>query len=492
MHLGIRYAITLFIIIVVGLIPWVDGLLFKSNYYHFVKLVNQDGRVKIDVKNYKRGWFRSQATVNITLINTDLTDINLINPSPEHAIEPTSFVIDETIYHGPIIYNKFKNAIEFGYASMQNNLHISHEFESNLLDTPKDTGVLRVYMLASFDGQWRGHLEIPRMQIPIQVLGKIIWYGLNGDFRINIEDDLIRRLKVNMHVGSIVLEGDDSNVFLSRVTIDPIEYTYDAVRQRIGLWTGNTTISTDSIRIERANNLNIVAKDVVINSAFSTATNKFYNTNFTIIMKKLITPSQIIPEFSDFRITLSASNFSAKNLNDYMSFFKYKSAEEIRNIDLKTIEGLLVHTIIPTSVFNIDASSGTTLGDFTSHSKTTWKRDAPMPNTLNDVIQNSSTVIDVTASKTIVEKIIEIYGSLTKTTTTKTTNNNPSDASLDTEHPQLLIEDMLLGGYIHKENEGYSTTFTIQNGIWKINGILLNDDSSKTPTQTQSTPSLLH
>jgi hypothetical protein len=105
----------------------------------------------------------------------------------------------------------------------------------------------------------------------------------------------------------------------------------------------------------------------------------------------------------------SADNFSAQNLMAYLAFFKNKTPEAIKKVDVKTVEGLLVHTILPRSILYTDATLDTSIGDLVLHAKSNWQNNAPAPDTFTDVVNNSSTEIHLVASSSMVDKLLSVY-----------------------------------------------------------------------------------
>lgn len=486
MKKGMSHALVIFLIVVfIALIPTLFGVLFKYNYLNLIAAINQDQRVNIEVLEYHQGWLTSTAKVKITLHHNDF-------PSEQPGDAATglngalTFVLDEHIIHGPIIYDKVLHQTKFGYAMIESELHLAQPLEAALLGKGKDDGILQFSLLANFDGDWHGQLQFPIMTFYIQNIGRLIWYGLNGDFKIIVKINQVKHVVVAMQIGSIIMLGDAQNSIVNQLNINPLTYDYDTAHESSGLWSGNTTIYTPGIYLKRPDGSMLTLKEVNINSSFGMTSKTFYNTNVALNIEHLDMPGAVIAQLSQVHVMLSANDFSSQYVNEYLQFFKSMTKEEIMNLNASTLQKLLIHTVIPSSYFYVDASANTSLGVFSAHAKISWKPKAPLPNSFADVIANSETTIDVTASTPMVEKIIEISGSMMKDYASKkaeqtkvqgqvstppaTTQTDSTSTSLTSETPKQLISDMLLGGYLSKEQEGYSTTLTIENGVWKIRG----------------------
>jgi hypothetical protein len=486
MRKSIIHAFVIILFIIAILTPWVDGVLFKRNYFRLVNAINNGNQLNIEVLEYKQGWIRSYAKVRVTLLESQLKQIQTINAKNLPFTVPMSVTLDEKIDHGPVIYNHLNHQIEFGYANIQTYLYLTDSIDKSLLgNNGKDNGLLKVTMLSKFDGDWNGELFIPKLSLSIPSSIRVVWNGLNGDFHLAMGRYSIKHLVINSQIGSILFESHNNSDRIAKMNIAPMQYRYDGAHEKIGLWSGNTNMYLPGATVIMKDGSIYDAKGIDVASAFSATSTTFYNTNFTVSINNLITPSHLIPYFSKLRISLSANEFSAKDIYEYIKFIKSKTLDDMKDIGLRSIEAILVRTIIPSSYFNIDAESDTSLGLFSSHSNTSWNNDPSLPNTFYDVIANSITVIKIKASAPIAIKIIEMYGKIMKMVTLKNnsqekpdlqnssqdeiTNQIPSNAT-----PQELINELVLGGYMNKEDYGYSATLTVDNGVWKINGLVIS------------------
>lgn len=398
-----RTYIILFLLIILILTPWVAGIIFKKNFLHVVEAVNQDNRIKIEILEYHQGWLSSKAKVRITFVNKELNQLQL------NVAVPLSFILEDNIQHGPIIYDKHLQKIQFGYAQLHNELLTDHT----------RTGLIQVDILSEFNGNWSGQFKIDAASFSLPPFSKIVTEPLTGHFAFTLDNKNITRINTDLQTGSILLEGDESNTAIKKMAVEPIKAQYDAVHETNGLWSGSSSIYTPGVTIMQMDGANFIIEKFAITNTFSVGENTFYNTNLAIFMKSVVSPSYTIPAFSKLQIILSAKNFSTKALNEYITFIKSTTPEELKNIDIKKLETLLAHTITPTTTLEGSISSDTSLGSFTYRSKTKWPASTPLPDTFNDMITHSFTKIRLKLSNLLVVKLLNIYGDQITATTDK-------------------------------------------------------------------------
>jgi len=94
----------LVLLLIVGVIatPFIYGIIVKNKYYEVVSIIKKDYDVDIKVINYKKGWFNSEATLEIS-------DANRSN-------KPV--LLQQTLDHGPIVYDDNTNSYKLAAAAI--------------------------------------------------------------------------------------------------------------------------------------------------------------------------------------------------------------------------------------------------------------------------------------------------------------------------------------------------------------------------------------
>lgn len=430
--------VAIFILFLFGLIPWLDGIQFKRDFLELINIVSQDNRIKIDLLEYKRGWLHSHAKLRVTFVNTGLTNLPQIN-----LTAPISFIVEENISHGPIVYDHFQKELVFGYASIQSILQLSDQASTSLPENIKSETIMQIQTISKMNGHWVGQVHIPALSFSMPI-GKINLLGFDWDYRITVRDDRIKHLIVDLKTGTLSLKVDPKYRYISQINIQPIKYHSDSLHDVQGLWSGNSTLFTPGISIERPDGKSFSTDKIVINNKFGVSGVTFYETNLSINISNLKTPSQIIASIPTLQIWLSANSFSAQGIYDYMTFFNDKTPEAIKNVDLKTIEKLMANTVTSASILNTDISIATILGDATLKSKTTLQPNASMPTNVSDILDNSFTTATVTSSSPLAIKIIKMYDELFLNTASVGEINNASEENKTEENSDNVFDNQIV------------------------------------------------
>lgn len=390
------YTLIFILIIILGMIPLVDGILFKKNFMHMIDVINQDDRIKINIVEYNQGWLTSHTKIRITIIDKNLRYLQQLNVP---GLNPSlmNFILEGNIQHGPIIYDRNKFNFQFGYAYLRNGLLIDHN----------KSEIIQIDALSGFNDNWRGQFYMSKFSFSLPTINKITVEELNGSFEITLDNNNIQHIATDMQTGPVSVVG---NPLIKELKIQPIKSSYDATRETNNLWSGRASIFSPGITVSMADNSNFIIEKFAVNNTFSFDESILYNTNLTLFIKKITSPSYTIPAFAKLQIILSANNLNAQGINEYINFMKSKTLEELKNIDLTKIENLLAHTIKPTSTLKGSVAADTSLGSFSSRFKAIWPENTPLPNSLNEIITHSYTKIKIKLSNLLVVKLLAIYG----------------------------------------------------------------------------------
>lgn len=226
---AIYVVILCLIVAVIGLMPLIDGMLFKRTYLAFLRAQSADNKTKITILDYRLGWFKSHSKIHI----------EFISPS-QMALPLSGITIDQEIVHGPLAYDEMNNRWAFVKAIISNHIE-TPAFLAALIGNPMNQADLHVSTRADFDGTYTNQVTAS----PIAVLtpyGKISWGGLRGVTKLYLEDHHVNRLKTNFNIGSIESANTQGSFSLQEMTVRG-----DIAKQPVGLWTGYYEISLPKI-----------------------------------------------------------------------------------------------------------------------------------------------------------------------------------------------------------------------------------------------------
>lgn len=399
MNKKIIYIIGFLILITISS-PWIDGFFFKRNFYKAIKAINEDERIKLEVLSYHEGFFTTSAKIKITIINRELNNIKQINVPQYNFNFPVSFVLSENVQHGPFTFSAYSPYFSFSHAHIDSTLSIERNNEE----------IMKVDVLAGFNGHWTGNFYSPMLSFTLPLFDKVTIAGLKGSFLVDLIDHRIHRVRTNMQTGALLITGAKNNPLIKQMSIEPIRSRYDAVHESKGLWSGSSSAFTQTMIVTGSDNIHYLIDKFAINSTFSLGENIFYNYNLAIFMRNVTSKSKTIPAFSKLQMRFSAKNFNVKGINEYIYFIKSKTPEEMKNIDINKVEDLLAHTIDKESTINFFVAADTSLGPFSFIAKSDWPANKALPDTFLELAKNSYTMINFQLSNSLVVKLLTIYG----------------------------------------------------------------------------------
>lgn len=196
-----------FLIFIAILMPLVNGLLLKKNYLHLFDVINQDKRVKVEVLTYQEGWFSSTAKIRVTIFDNIFIFPQKATTFNEKEFSPFTFLINQNIKHGPIVYDRIKKSFVLAYANIQSDFYFPEQLQMHLLGKLSPTGIFQIDLLSKFHGKWIGQFTIPMLLFSTEKIDKINFNGSNGEFKIKVDNNRIKRVKINILINSITIKG---------------------------------------------------------------------------------------------------------------------------------------------------------------------------------------------------------------------------------------------------------------------------------------------
>ena len=227
-------AIIFIFLFVIGLMPWLDGYYYKQHYLQFISNIvsEHQSNIKIDVLTYRLGWLSSSAQLQVT------PTLEKQGGSPKASL---SFIVDQTISHGPLIYDNIQKKITFAMAAVQSSIHFPAWIKQALGNQTNST--LQINSLANFNGDCFNQIEVPLITLPIKEIGTLTWQGLTGDLYFKVDQDRMIQLKSNFNIGAVSAIGENEGpLSQKRFTIQPISTHSDVIREPIGIWSGKAEI----------------------------------------------------------------------------------------------------------------------------------------------------------------------------------------------------------------------------------------------------------
>ncbi|HVV69898.1 MAG TPA: YdgA family protein [Gammaproteobacteria bacterium] len=107
------------------LLPWGMGFAVQHKYTAILESLSQSEHVKMKLLNYQRGWFHSDAAVEVTLTQPSLLEINRWLGNEKTKGAPIQFTLNQHIQHGPflrIVSETGQKRFLFGRAVVKSNV----------------------------------------------------------------------------------------------------------------------------------------------------------------------------------------------------------------------------------------------------------------------------------------------------------------------------------------------------------------------------------
>lgn len=393
-----------FFLIIIAIMPLFVGIAFKHQYFDFISAISQNNKIKITVLAYKRGWFHSTATIQITPVFSNSSTIAERAPilSPEEILTLTTVRLDQSISHGPIVMDKIHGHPTFAMAGIENIVH-SKDIEQVLNKNSKTNGLLLMHSIFNFSGDVFNHLVIPPLEYTDQQLGALKWQGLTLDlfFHMNHQKK-INKVSTGLIIGALTAK---SEIFKFNFNMQPITAQSRTERQSLGLWTGESDATMPSLII----NDGFTLDTLICKTKATLAANNLYRFSSELSLNKLLLPNESIQSISALNFKI---DFNGLNANEILNAIQKINALENSGTPRDELEKqylqTLVHVITPSTSINITGTSDTSLGKFDMKASVYWPASVPAPTTPDDVYANTSAKIDIRMAMPLAQELVKI------------------------------------------------------------------------------------
>lgn len=464
----ISFIIVLLILVAIVITPLIDGMLFKSNYYHFIQALETDKRVKISILEYHEGWMSSDAKLSI-MPTVDLMP-GLPNSTPTGSYITPTIILDQHIVHGPFVRDPFTHGYALGLASINSNMHLPATVEAVLLgNQANQNGVISINGLATLGGDYLNQINTPVFNINVPSVGSIVWQGLNGYMNFHMEDKHIQNIKSDMTIGAI-----NAHSVVGSFITENANVKSDMTLDKTGLWNGSYAFTAPNISVSSENDIYSV-KNVSFTTQFGVTATNLYATKLQILLDQLSSPQFSINQQS--HINLSIENLNADALVNVIT--QARQDQSMTPEQTQKFEALLPTLISTTTLIKHDTAINTSWGRLIESSQASWPVAVK---TIDDLMKNVSAKADVRISISLVNKLIEIAAQQETPGAQRATTPNSSPTSetqqsaapvpvspADTMKQELA--DLIKKGFITQDKDDYVTSITFEQGVIKANGL---------------------
>ena len=429
-------AAIVFIFIIIGLLPFVDGLLLKQSYIHFISVLPQVTHTKIEIVEYHTGWIHSYAKIRITVSSQP-------NTGPNNA---HSFVLNQKLTHGPVVFNQ--NTPTLALASIESSFELSDALKKFSIENLKAQGILRINTLATFNHHWYSQISTPvfiTLSIPFQ---QITWQGIKGSVDIIAKNDLILQTSVDLTLEPLSYIKNTTNLSFTKLEIAPISIKSHYTRTpSLNLWNGDSSISMPTVTIKK-NGSSALIDGINISQSSNLDAHSFYQNTFKFYINKLTATDSLVGVISPAALSLSLNNFNAKGVSDLFNAVQKQAGQFPPGIERQNMQSLVLNIFTPSSTVNMHINIQTASGNWLSDLNITMPQNMQTSGSLPMLFTNANLQSNFEISTSLVDTLIQAYtknktATLPMPVTPQSAQVN--NAANDTPFNQMLITYMQEG-----------------------------------------------
>ncbi len=152
-----------FFILLIGILlviaPYIEGYLFRNNYYQVFawyqqEILNRNNGMEIKIDSYDLGWM--QSTVNLSITSKEKSTPGMYNRLP------MVLRIKSIIHHGPLVY--INNKWQLGSAGIETSFYLPDMLKAIIHES--EHGFMQMNTYVSLDGNYATQVSFDSMQLP--------------------------------------------------------------------------------------------------------------------------------------------------------------------------------------------------------------------------------------------------------------------------------------------------------------------------------------
>lgn len=223
---------------------YVTGYLTEKNIRKNVEAIDKTNASKVVIREYKRGWFTSDAVFDTQMHFPEQTISSADGQVKKIPAQDYNLELPIRIYHGPIIFSHRKVHFGLGYAESVIPFPKQYEADFNTLFTEQSQKpYLDLSLFVNFLNQSTFNARVPAFNL----FGKadnlrINWLGLDVKNTMTPEMD---KLNGGMYLKGVQLSKLDMSAILDKVELD-----YDLHLLPSGLYIGQGNFFLPSLKVE--------------------------------------------------------------------------------------------------------------------------------------------------------------------------------------------------------------------------------------------------
>ncbi|KTC72405.1 putative membrane protein YdgA-like protein [Legionella birminghamensis] len=262
------------------------GVMTERTIKKDAAIVNQSNNIFIDIPEYHKGLFKSDAKLNWKFhaperVETDENGQTVTIPAQDFQGQ-----MPLTVYHGPIIFHK---GVRFGLGYAETTIPLPDEAQAQfkqMFTADSTAPQLKLSLFVNYLNNSRVKMEIPSFKMVAQQGGgEFEWLGMSSATTITSNIDKVK--------GDITIEGMRFAKPDAKVTgsIGEISSEYNLYKADNGLYFGDASISFPSV-VVKADTTSLFELDGLDMYSSSDIDGDLFNSHFKVSLNKMLIEGQ--------------------------------------------------------------------------------------------------------------------------------------------------------------------------------------------------------
>lgn len=268
---------------IVGGAPWIVGAKAKLGYEAFLAQTfnkNQTPNVHYELKDYKKGWFRSDAVLAVTISNPNAKQTSAHLP---FSLDTFTLNFKVDMKHGPVIFGEHGVKFGWGLAHIEPILNPQIKaFVTMVFADQKSQPRLFGTTFLKFSGGYGGSFSIPEFSYQGKnQSARVIWKGMAANWNTDS--------KINTLAGKFNFAGLEGGFMKTKLDIDKITVNFDlkTLPEFSEVWLGSADWELSQISFSAPNNNKFFLSGLTGNSR-TDESNKRINSSLKTKLSKLV------------------------------------------------------------------------------------------------------------------------------------------------------------------------------------------------------------
>ena len=224
------------LILLLLILPGAMGIVSEKRIKQLIANIPDSAPFKAQLVSYHRGWFSSTTVVNLTL------------PNLGHATELMPYLqVNESITHGPVIFNSHYPFIRFGQAAAEGEISLPEQGSAKIKPYIDQSQLFSNKLFLHYLGQISFEAVMPDLNInhPAPQVFHVVIEGLN------IQGELSRHgSSINTHSAVQSMSWSDEH---STITLTGLKEQSDLTQKLGTLWLGDMGFAVDDFSLKNDN-----------------------------------------------------------------------------------------------------------------------------------------------------------------------------------------------------------------------------------------------